>query len=49
MVATANPLRIGGHSAWGEYFAGLIDEVRVYDRALSAADIAADMNTPINP
>ncbi len=47
MAATANPLRIGGHSVWGEHFAGLIDEVRVYDRALSAANVVADMNTPI--
>ena len=23
--------RIGGDSVWGEYFTGLIDEVRVYD------------------
>ncbi len=47
MAATTNPLRIGGHAAWGEYFAGLIDEVRVYNRALSAAEIAGDMSTPI--
>ena len=30
------PLRIGGDAIWGEYFNGLIDKVRVYDRALSA-------------
>jgi hypothetical protein len=32
---------------WGEYFAGLIDDVRVYNRALSAAEITTDMNTPV--
>jgi hypothetical protein len=32
---------------WGEWFAGLIDEVRIYDRALSVSEIQADMNTPI--
>lgn len=43
---SAAPLRIGG-SIWGEWFAGAIDEVRVYNRALSAAEIKADMDTPI--
>ena len=34
---------------YGEYFKGLIDEVRVYNRALSVlAEIQADMNTPID-
>ena len=44
---TGNPLRIGGNAVWGEFFNGLIDEVRVYDRALSAAEIPSDMTTPI--
>ena len=34
MASSSNPLRIGGNSIWGEYFSGLIDEVRVYNRAL---------------
>jgi PKD repeat protein len=37
-------LRIGGNSIWGYYFAGYIDEVRIYNRALSAAEIGADAN-----
>jgi hypothetical protein len=42
-------LRIGGNSTWNdEWFAGLIDEVRVYKRALSATEIQADMNRPIS-
>ena len=40
---SAGPLRIGGDSVWGDYFQGLIDEVRVYNRALSASEIQADM------
>jgi glucose/arabinose dehydrogenase len=40
-------LRIGGNSIFGEYFKGLIDEVRIYNRALSAAEITTDMNTPV--
>ena len=42
-------LRIGGNLVWGEYFRGLIDEVRVYQRALSAAEIQTDMQTPVVP
>jgi hypothetical protein len=40
-------LRIGGNSSFGEYFKGLIDEVHVYNRALSQAEIQTDMNTPL--
>ena len=40
-------LRIGGNSIWGEWFSGQIDEVRVYDRALSAAEVAGDRDTPV--
>ena len=46
---TDNPLWIGGNSPYGEYFQGLIDEVRVYNRALTQADIQSDMNTSIVP
>jgi len=45
-----NPLRIGGNSVWNdEFFPGLIDEIRIYDRALSATEIQADMSTPVGP
>ncbi|MFL5872741.1 MAG: LamG-like jellyroll fold domain-containing protein [Solirubrobacterales bacterium] len=47
MPNTANPLHIGGNAAWGEYFSGLIDEVRVYNRALSASEIELDMKTAV--
>ena len=40
-------LRIGGNAMWGDYFKGRIDEVRLYNRALSAAEILADMITPV--
>ena len=48
IVSSTQPLRIGGNQVWGEYFAGLIDEIRVYNRALSAAEIQTDMNTPVS-
>jgi hypothetical protein len=47
LVASTGVLRIGGNAIWGEYFAGRIDEIRIYNRALSASEITADMNTPI--
>ncbi|HJU47413.1 MAG TPA: LamG-like jellyroll fold domain-containing protein, partial [Gaiellaceae bacterium] len=47
IASSAGPLKIGGNSIWGEYFNGLIDEVRVYDRALTAAEIQNDMNRAI--
>jgi hypothetical protein len=40
-------LRMGGNSIWGEWFSGKIDDVRIYNRALSASEIATDMNTPV--
>jgi hypothetical protein len=43
------PLSIGGNAVWGEWFAGLIDDVRVYNRALTIAEIQSDMNTPVAP
>ena len=46
VTASTGPLRIGGNAVWGEYFAGLIDDVRVYARALTAVEIAADMQRP---
>ena len=42
-------LRIGGNSMWGEFFQGRLDELRIYSRALSAAEIQADMTTSILP
>jgi hypothetical protein len=44
---TTGAIRFGGNTVWGEYFPGSIDEIRIYNRALSAAQIVVDMNTPI--
>jgi plastocyanin len=38
-----------GRRTGGFYFPGVIDEVRVFNRALSQAEIQALMNTPISP
>jgi hypothetical protein len=47
MLPSTGALRIGGNSVWGEYFSGLIDEVRIYDRASTPAEIQADMNLAV--
>ena len=44
---STNPLQIGSDSIFGQYFSGSIDEVRVYNRALTAAEVQSDMNTPL--
>ena len=48
MAASTGVLRFGGNSIWGEWFAGLIDEVRVYNRALSAGEVQQDMATAVS-
>ena len=50
-IAVANgAIRIGGNNSFtGEFFQGLIDDVRIYNRARSAAQITTDMNTPVAP
>ena len=45
-VNSAVNVNIGRRSG-GYYFSGVIDEVRIYNRALSAPEIQADMNTAI--
>jgi hypothetical protein len=45
---SGDPLWIGGNRPYGEHFDGLIDEVRVYDRALSTREIRRDMTTRVH-
>ena len=46
LVNSPQNVNIGRRPA-GYYFQGIIDEVRIYNRALSAAEVATDMNTPV--
>ena len=48
LTAGTQPLSIGGNSVWGEWFQGRIDEVRVYNRVLSPADITGDMTRAVS-
>ena len=47
IATSTNPLQIGGDSLYGQFFAGTIDDVRVYSTALTAAQIQTDMTTPV--
>jgi chitodextrinase len=49
ITTSTNPLQIGGDSLYGQYFAGLIDNVRVYNVALTAAQIQTDQTSSVNP
>jgi hypothetical protein len=49
LTASSGVLRIGGNGNWlDEFFAGKIDDVRVYNSTLTAAQITTDMNTPVS-
>ncbi|HEY6886160.1 MAG TPA: choice-of-anchor D domain-containing protein, partial [Solirubrobacter sp.] len=48
LVTSTQPLRIGGDAIWGEWFDGRLDELRVYNRALSAAEIQGDMTRAVS-
>jgi chitodextrinase len=47
ITTSAYPLQIGGDSIWGQFFQGRIDEVRVYDTALTTGQVQADMATAV--
>jgi M6 family metalloprotease-like protein len=38
-ITSSNKWQIGHSGAWNEYFDGLIDEVRIYNRALTAEEV----------
>ena len=47
-VGTSNAWRIGAYgSPAGNFFDGLIDNVRIYNRALGASEIQTDMGQPV--
>ena len=44
---TSTPLRLGGNTYLKDYFQGLIDNVRIYNRPLTTSEIQADMHLPV--
>ena len=47
IAASTNQLTIGGDRTYGQYFTGKIDEIRVYNRALTQSQILNDMSSPL--
>jgi methionine-rich copper-binding protein CopC len=48
ILSTTDPLRLGGD--WDqEMFTGVLDNVRIYNGALTAAQLQTDMTTPVGP
>ena len=47
LLTSTGVLRIGGNSIWGEFFQGRIDEIRIYNRALTTTEIQTDMATAV--
>jgi chitodextrinase len=47
LLTSTQSLTIGADSIHGSFFQGTIDEVRVYNRALSASELQSDMSTPL--
>ncbi len=49
LIGSSGAVRIGGTSVASQFFNGLIDEVRIFDHARPASEIAADMTTAVRP
>jgi hypothetical protein len=47
LATSSGTLSIGADAAWGEHFAGSLDNVRVYPAALSSAQLGTDQSTAI--
>jgi hypothetical protein len=47
LASSTGVLRLGGNSVWSEFFQGSLDEVRIYNRALTPTEIHRDMTVAI--
>jgi glucose/arabinose dehydrogenase/chitodextrinase len=47
IATSTGALTIGGDAVYGQYFAGRIDDIRIYNTALTQAQIQADRDTPV--
>jgi hypothetical protein len=47
ITARGNPLRVGADASPEQFYKGLLDNVRIYNRTLPAADVQGDMNSAV--
>ena len=47
IVRTSGPLWMGGSHPYGEFFRGLIDDVRIYNRPLGVPELRREMARPV--
>ena len=47
ITARSNPFRLGADDNTQQFFKGSLDEVRIYNRALTAQEIQTDMAIPL--
>jgi hypothetical protein len=48
IFGTSQPVEVGGSAIDAGYLSGVIDDVRIYGRALTAAEIGVDLATPVD-
>ena len=49
LIASSGALRLGGNTIWStESFPGRLDEVQLYNRALTLAELQSAMTTPLS-
>jgi hypothetical protein len=46
---SAGALRLGGNTIWSEWFQGRLDDVRIYNRGLAAAEVVRDRDAAVGP
>src|SRR5262249_51167068 len=47
ITARGNTVRIGADASTQQFYRGVLDDVRVYNKAQSAAEVQTDMNTGV--
>jgi hypothetical protein len=47
LTPSTGVLRLGGNTIWGEHFAGVLDDVRIYTRALTPGEVLIDRDDPV--
>jgi glucose/arabinose dehydrogenase len=50
ITARGNPMRVGADASTTQFYKGALDDLRIYNRALTPAQVQSDMTTPVgNP